>query len=114
MFQTKSGLSIAKGYRRIVIGRRGPYVEFDHDNINFDKFFIPCSEMWREHSDVAFYNEWRSVDSGYVKLYHQKKLVNYADYLIDKYYISPYDLYVKGKCCIGECVEETNALLEFY
>jgi hypothetical protein len=91
-FYTKSGLLIANGYKRIVIGKRGPYIEFTENQINKDSIFIPSHELWRLTSDMAFYIEYRTPDIQYVKIYYQKKTVNYADYLFEHYYVSPFYL----------------------
>jgi hypothetical protein len=98
-FYSKSGLLLAVGYQRIVIGGRGPYVEFSPRDIELSSFRIPKKEMWRVDSDDAFYVERRSKDDSDVKLYDQKKLVTYADYKIGFYYISPADLIVNGTTC---------------
>jgi len=91
---TKSNILIANGYKRIVIGKRGPYVEFDKENINHSICYIPEKQKWRltdtEHK--AFYIEWRTKPD-YIKLYEQLKEVDYADYIIGMWYISPFDLY---------------------
>lgn len=94
-FYTKSDCLIAKSYLRIVIGKRGPYVEFNINDLYISNCYIPSVEKWRLTSTIAFYDEYRTF-TDYVKIYHQKKLVNYADYKIGLYYISPEDLYVNG------------------
>lgn len=112
-FVSENGLLLAIGYQRIVIGKRGPYIEFFHNNIMHGNFTVPMKEMWRIKSSIAYYVEYRSCDEAYVKLYHQKKIVKYADYLIDKFYISPYNLYVNGKCCM-KTKEELISLEEMF
>jgi len=107
-FYSKDALHLATGYRRIVVGKRGPYIEFDDSNINHKSFFIPQREEWRFNSELAFYNEYRSKDDCYIKLYHQKKIVTYADYLIGKYYISPYDVFAHGKCSLIQIKEQPS------
>ena len=89
---TRSSTPIARGYRRVVIGKRGPYVEFHFTDIDWKFFYIPDEELYRTTSKVVFYEEWRSLDDSYVKLYLQKKTVAYADYKIHMMYISPFDL----------------------
>lgn len=91
-FSTKSKTCIATGYNRIVIGKRGPYIEFSDNNINKDLIIIPESGIWRIYSDLAYYIEYRTLDESNVKIYFQKKEVDYADYRIGYYYISPFDL----------------------
>lgn len=91
-FLTKSNLLVATGYKRIVIGARGPYIEFDENQINRNSIYIPENEIWRINDTSAFYIEYRTPDRFNVKIYFQKKVVNYADYIIGYYYISPFDL----------------------
>lgn len=87
--------SIAYGYERIVIGKRGPYIEFHPTQIKHSHFVIPNDQAWRIHSDKAYYIEYRSTESN-IKLYYQLKSVDYADYKFGRCYISPFDLYVSG------------------
>lgn len=91
-FSTKSGRTVAIGYERIVIGARGPYIEFTESQILRESISIPTDEMWRIGNDVPFYIEYRTADASNVKIYFQKKTVDYADYKIGFYYISPFDL----------------------
>ena len=91
---TKTNLLIAKGYNRIVLGGRGPYIEFDDSQVKMKNCFIPKEEAWRQLSDTAYYIEYRT-DRDYVKVYKQLRIVNYADYIVGLYYISPFDLYIK-------------------
>ena len=95
-FFTKSGIKIAQGYNRIVIGGRGPYIEFEQSQIDFSKFKIPEKEFYRITNNNVFYLEYRTEDNDYVKLYLQKKLVDYADYKIDFCYISPFDIFTEN------------------
>lgn len=47
---------------------------------------------WKLTRPEIYYIECRSR-SGFIKLYEQKKCVDYADYLVGMYYISPFYLY---------------------
>lgn len=91
-FYTHSGLEIANQYERIVIGDRGPYIEFKEEMIIKSTIYVPDKQKWRLKNSVCFYNEWRTIDSSYVKIYNQKRIVKYADYKIGLWYISPFDL----------------------
>lgn len=91
-FFTPSGLLVATGYDRIVIGGRGPYIEFNRSQILHENILVPPKEIWRIDSDISFYIEYRTNDVNNVKIYFQKKTVNYADYKVGFYYISPFDL----------------------
>lgn len=89
---TRSGLCVAHGYIRVVIGGRGPYIEFDPSQILIDSFHIPKDQEYRQTDRRVYYVEFRSNDESNVKLYYQKKTVQYADYKIGLMYISLFDL----------------------
>jgi len=40
--------------------------------------------------------EWKTKDQSNVKVYDQKRTVEYADYKVGLFYISPFDLFVEG------------------
>ena len=83
------------GYDRIVIGERGPYVECSINQIMLHNFHIPDDQKWRLSSLDSYYTEYRSNDNSNLKLYYQSKLVNYADYKIGLFYMSPFELYTE-------------------
>ena len=91
-FFTKSGLFVAIGFTRIVIGGRGPYIEFSPDQIIMDNLYVPKHAEHKLAMSLTYYHEYRSKDQCFVKVYHQKMGVTYADYLIDMFYIAPSDL----------------------
>ena len=64
----RSNLRVAKGYRRIVYGDHGPYLEFDYDQIHWPSFERKIK------SEKAYYDEAHSED-GKVKHYSQTKMV---------------------------------------
>jgi len=89
---TARGTHIATGYQRVVIGGRGAYIEFAREHLHLDQFEIPANAQWRLDSPNAFYLEYRSRDDAFVKLYHQRRVVDYADYVIGMFYIAPADV----------------------
>lgn len=91
-FYSHCGVQLAHGYIRVVIGKRGPYVEFNKRHILWDQFEIPEAERFRLTNAIVFYDEYRSRCGCYVKLYSQKRTVAYADYRVGFCYISPLDL----------------------
>ena len=91
-FYTKCGTRIAHSYNRVVIGKRGPYIEFNRSDINWDKFGVPKGEEWRLNMGYHKYVEYHSLDDSSVMLYDQLGVVDYADYRIGMIYISPFDL----------------------
>lgn len=107
-FYTTKFTKIFVGYDRIVYGDHGPYVEFDPRHLVgkiVNKFPTKVPE--------GSYYEWKTVlDYSGIKIYWQlrdvKNLKNppkggyrgnrkegYADYLPEKYYVDPYELYFK-------------------
>ena len=95
-FFSESGLLLAKGYRKVVIGKRGSYIEFDGKNIVIASLHIPGEERWRVRSETAYYIEYRSNCKSNVMVYWQKRYVQYADYELGKWYIAPSDLCLTG------------------
>jgi hypothetical protein len=91
-FFSHVGTPLATGYTRVVIGKRGPYVEFEEKHIKWEHFFIPAEEAYRQHNAIVFYLEYRSRDAANVMLYFQRRKVAYADYKIGMCYIAPSDL----------------------
>jgi hypothetical protein len=92
-FQTGSGLIIAQNCIRVVIGGRGPYIEFSTEQILSENIHIPKEELYRLKSNSVYYDEYRTNDVCNVKLYFQKHLVKYADYKVGLWYISPSELF---------------------
>jgi len=94
-FYSKSGILIASGYNRVVIGERGPYIEFERKHFTLNsKLTIPSSQKWRtKPTNLIYYLEFRICpEKDNIKVYFQKKVVDYADYKIGKFYISPFNL----------------------
>ena len=85
---------ISNGYSRIVIGGRGPYVEFTDEQILLDNFHVPREQLYRLTDKRIYYVEFRSSCRSNVKLYYQMKTVAYADYKIGMFYISPFELFL--------------------
>jgi len=61
---------------------------------------MPDEEKYRlEHpwKERVFYVEWRTKDQSNVKVYDQKRTVEYADYKVGLFYISPLTYSLKGR-----------------
>jgi hypothetical protein len=93
---TTTALKVSEGFERIVIGKRGPYVEFQTGQLCLDNLHIPKQCQYRVNSSQVYYTEHRTKDEAFVKVYHQKKEVAYADYKIGLWYISPSDLFFEN------------------
>ena len=99
-FETETGLHVATGYTQIVIGQRGPYIEFHRDNLVWDNLHMPEDKRYKAThpwKDRVYYFEWRTNDEANVKVYEQKRKVDYADYKVGLLYVSPFDLLVDGE-----------------
>lgn len=90
-----SGELLAYTYNCIVLGGRGPYIEFSKTQIEWFNFHVPNNFMWKLHSNQIDYVEYRSNKDN-IKLYLQKRTVDYAAYKINRCYISPFDLYFRS------------------
>jgi hypothetical protein len=90
--RTKSGLVISKGFVRVLNGGRGSYVEIRADQIVESNIGIPLDKVWRLSSDKVYYVEYRTKDNSNVKIYHQRKPVEYADYKVGFYYVAAKDV----------------------
>jgi hypothetical protein len=84
---TPDGEVFSRSYRRVVIGGRGPYLEYDR--VQIEVVLHPVNiEHW-------YFTEWRT--DGGIKVYDQIRKVDYADYKLGLLYVSPFDLRdVKG------------------
>jgi hypothetical protein len=91
-----TGLELCNGYNRIVIGGRGPYVEFTEEQVILKSFHIPKDQLYRLTDRRVYYIEMRSRDESFVKMYYQLQTVAYANYKIGMFYISPYELYLSN------------------
>ena len=94
-FYSVSSTLLAVGFVRIVLGGRGAYVEFSKEHIQMENLHIPEDQMWRLTNDMAYYIEYHSRDAANTKVYHQKRPVDYADYKVGLFYISPGDVVIK-------------------
>ena len=115
-FETSTGLHVATGYTRIVIGGRGPYIEFLPGQLIWENLHIPEEQKHRKgHSweDQTNRVEWRTKDASRVKVYEQNRRVAYADYRIGLLYISPFDLVVEGEPVITKLERNRKAKSDY-
>ena len=73
LFSTANGLLIAKGYHRVLLSEKGPYIEFSEDQIDKENVFIPEQQKWRLTNPASNYVEYRSKDYCSVKIMKWKK-----------------------------------------
>ncbi len=99
IYTLPSRIKISNGFTRVVIGKRGPYIEFDFSQVIKDTLIIPIKEKWRLHSPTAYYIEYRTVPDN-IMIYHQKQCVTYADYKIGMLYVAPQDIIINNDSTI--------------
>lgn len=80
---TRAGEPFATGYSRVVIGERGPYVEFSPSQVTAQLTYVDTPHY--------YFAEARTAEG--VMVYHQKHRVEYADYLPGMLYVSPFYLF---------------------
>lgn len=97
---TLGGTLIASGYNRIVVGDYGAFVEFTPEQINQLCLCMKRGQEYRindpNYRDRVKYVWLTATDDSDVKIYFQKKTVDYADYIPGMYYISPYEMTIKS------------------
>lgn len=96
-FYSSEGTMICTGYDRIVIGDYGAFVEISPDKICSNALMCKPGQEYRYQDEryaknIKYY--WLTAkDTSGCKIYLQKKIVDYADYIPGMYYISPYELF---------------------
>lgn len=107
IFQTSNNLILCIGYNRIVFGDHGPYLEFEKENVIFDNWIC-------KRKNIGYYDKYYPTDKTSILLYAQRSTVNnlpnppkgsrsfegnrkegYADYIVGRYYISPYENHLR-------------------
>jgi hypothetical protein len=87
---------IATGYDRIVIGDYGAFIEIGIDKMILDNCKMKKGQEYRyfdeKYRDNVKYIWLTANDNSDIKIYFQKKTVVYADYKVDKFYVSPYEI----------------------
>jgi len=91
-FRNKAGTLIAKGYKRVVIGDYGPYVEFDISNIKYKNIKEKWPGSFKKNVKYVWFHTKDKVET---KIYCQRQTVPYADYRVGMYYIHPSDLIIE-------------------
>lgn len=93
---TLAGSSLCKGYKRIVIGDYGAFVEISSSQMNESLLRCKKGQEYRyldeRYAANVKYLWLTAKDSSDCKIYLQKKPVSYADYRPGMYYISPYEV----------------------
>jgi len=84
---------ILTGFERVVVGDHGTYVEFKKEQLRCE-LYVPDNQKYRLESkwkeQVSYL--WAETTIGGCKVYYQLKTVKYADYKVNMYYISIWDV----------------------
>jgi hypothetical protein len=87
---------IACSFDRIVIGHYGAFIEIDEKDMYTNKIKCEEGQEWRikslKYRDKVKYHWFTTKDNSHCKIYYQQKEVYYADYLVNKWYISPFEV----------------------
>ena len=91
---TNKGLLICTGYERVVIGDYGAFIEFTEEQLAEKHIDIREGQEYRlleKYQNVKYL--WMTIkDTSDIKIYLQKNTVDYADYKIGLYYVSPHEV----------------------
>lgn len=101
LLETVSGTVIANGYTRIVIGDYGAFVEIDSSQIRMSELHVKEGQAYRiedpRYAEHVKYLWYTANDRSDVKVYLQKRAVEYADYKPGMIYISVYEVFPVDK-----------------
>lgn len=85
-------------YDRIVIGDYGAYFEIAREDILTENLIVPKKQEYRlepKYKDTVKYFWFTANDDSDIKIYYQKRTVNYADYKVGYCYIDPKEVYIR-------------------
>lgn len=91
------GTPISSGYKRIVIGDYGAFIEIEKAQMELQNIQCEVRQEYRindeKYSKNIKYFWMTAKDNSHCKIYLQQKEVSYADYKVGMYYISPYEVF---------------------
>ena len=97
LLETVSGTVIANGYTRIVIGDYGAFVEIDSSQIRMSELHVKEGQAYRiedpRYAEHVKYLWYTANDQSDIKVYLQKRAVEYADYKPGMIYVSVYEVF---------------------
>ncbi len=98
--KSKKQTIIARGYKSIVIGDYGAYLEIDRKNCFKNNIKCQPGEEYRykdpQYSSRVKYFWYTANDDSGMKIYFQQRAVDYAGYRPGMMYVSPHDIFIKG------------------
>lgn len=95
---TLKGSKICNGYKRIVIGDYGAFIEFTDEQGEIENFIVAPGQEYRlnqeRYRNIKYL--WYTIfDFSNIKIYYQKNSVPYADYKPGYFYISVHEVKIK-------------------
>lgn len=97
---SKSGLLISNGYKRIVIGDYGAFIEFDKSQAVVSNIIVKPGQEYRQQPffvKTVKYFWLTDKNNSDIKIYYQLRTVNYADYKPSNFYVSHDDVILKDE-----------------
>jgi hypothetical protein len=91
---TRNGLEIATTYNKIVLTKKGPYIQFKEEHLNKNNIIVLENQKWRINHFSSPYAEYRSKDSCCVRIIFQKQETEELE--SGFWYISAFDLTSKN------------------
>lgn len=99
MLCNKNGKIFALGYKRVVIGDYGAFIEFGIDQLVHGVISVKKGQEYRindeRYSNNVKYHWYTIEDGSDIKIYYQQKTVVYADYNENMFYVSPDEVILK-------------------
>lgn len=97
---TKNGSLLSIGYKRIVIGDYGAFIEIDPNQASVSTFEVKNGQEYRINDPKYCYNvkyHWYTIDDDSdIKIYYQIKGVSYADYVPGLFYVSVHEVAIQN------------------
>lgn len=97
---SSEGTLLSVGYKRVVVGDYGAYIEIEKSSMNRPKVCVAKGQEYRyrdpNYSSSVKYYHYTLKDSSNIKIYFQQKTVSYADYKPDHFYVSVFDVLRSG------------------
>ena len=93
---SRKGTLISNGFERIVLGHYGAFIEIDKEDIYENNLILEPGQEYRmrdrKYKNKVKYIWFTTKDESCCKIYRQTREVLYADYKINMYYISPFEV----------------------
>lgn len=90
------GIQISTGWNRIIIGDYGAFLEITPKQILLENLKCAKGQEYRfnneKYSAHTKFNWLTTKDDSYIKIYEQKKSLEYAEYRANMLYVSPYQV----------------------